>query len=1103
MQQGKSFSRLSLTVQLIAWITFGMVPSLFSSGRIPLRFDRLTVSRGLSAGGVICILQDHQGYLWAGTQDGLNRYDGYDFKVFKNRFSDKSSLSSDYITKLFEDTTHTLWIGTQKGLNRYNALNGTFEHFLVDPVRPGDLTANEISGIWETKSGILLVATGTGLHRLLPDTGEFIRWEAVNSALPEKIQVTAFLEDTAGKIWIGTRHGLYAWNPKANEARHFAHKPGDGSSLSNDSVTALLQDGNGRLWVGTRKGLNHSNEQQTAFQRLLSNPGVSNLVSSGHITTLFEDTRQRLWIGTTNGLCLLADHHKNDICHYQYEPLNDKTLSNNYITQVLEDHSGNVWISTYGGGLNKLNPRKQEIRHVAVQGGKASGLNHNLVMAFMETPNGRLLVGTYGGLNIRDPFTALFTFHTHDPGRRNSLSGNSIRALEGDGQGGVFIGTMRTGLCHLDHTGRHFTYDFSLQSALNNSNGLNILHLLKDGDTLWVATSDRGLLRYDVKRGQTIRYKHNANNPKSLSSDATRVLLKGDADTLWIGTWGGGLNRLDIQTGTFTVYLPNADKPESISGNIVVSLYQKESGTLWIGTWGGGLNRFDKTTRTFKSYGTKDGLPSNVIQGILADDQANLWLSTNNGLCRFNTRTGKVKNFDESDGLQNKEFNSNACYRDAKGRLYFGGINGYNVFSPADIMDNTVKPPVVITSFKIHNREYPLDIHREGGITLRHDQNHLSFEFAALDLTNPHKNRYAYRMSGIDKDWVDTDARRRFVNYTNLRPGNYCFQVKGSNHDRVWNETGLILEIKIKPALYGTWWFRIIALVLIAAASYFAVLSLKKLATLILFWRKSTRIGNYRIQSKIAEGGMATIYRARDKNSKKTVALKVIKEEIAQDQVNKKRFINEGQIISAIDHPHIVKIFTQGEDQGRLFLAMEYLEGITLAQKLADPGPVAIPFAVQIIRQVASALQAIHARNILHRDIKPENIMLLEDEDKPLVKLMDFGLARDLGTTRLTQSGMIIGTICYMPPEQLSRAPLTFAADIYSLGMVFYELLTGTKPFIGESSLEIMNQILTQSPISPSSLRSEIPENLDVLILKMVAKDPEQRPDLGAIVQEL
>jgi signal transduction histidine kinase/streptogramin lyase len=452
--------------------------------------------------------------------------------------------------------------------------------------------------------------------------------------------------------------------------------------------------------------------------------------------------------------------------------------------------------------------------------GSANSLSDNNVWAVLKDRSGGLWVGTFSaGLNHMDPQSGRVTVYQHNPLDPGSLSSNEIRALLEDHTGTLWVGTERGGLDRFNAATNTFTQYLHDSGNPDSLSGNNVFTLFEDElDRLWVGTSDGGLNRMDQSTGTFIHYQHDAGNPNSLSDNNVRAIQSAHTSMIWVGTLGG-LNLFYDQGNIFLKYLHYSIWPASLSSNLVVSFYEDNSGTLWIGTMGGGLNRYDRTQVIFSHFTVKDGLPDNSIYCILGDKDGNLWLSTNKGLSRFNPATHAIRNFDNGDGLQGNQFNPGACTQGQDGEMYFGGTNGLNSFYPAQVKDNPIPPPVVITSFQEFNKTVRTDLPSNETIQLSYRDNFISFDFSALDYNAPGKNQYAYRLDGVDKDWVYAGTRR-YASYTNLGGGNYVFRVKASNNDGVWNSEGTSITIHITPPFWQTWWFIGMVCLVAGAGSY-------------------------------------------------------------------------------------------------------------------------------------------------------------------------------------------------------------------------------------------------------------------------------------------
>ncbi len=778
------------------------------------RFQHITVEDGLSENAVPAIVQDHQGYMWFGTREGLNRYDGYDFTVYASDPEDPTTLSNGFITALYVDRDGTLWVGTfHGGLNRFDRDTATFAHYQNDPQDPTSLSHNRIRAIAQDREGTLWIGThGGGVERFDPQHGTFTHYRHDPddpTSLSSDI-VRALYPAPDGTLWVGTYGGLNALDLSTGTFRHYRYSPLDTATLSDDIVMAIAEDGSGDLWVGTDRGLCQLDRASGTFTRYRHDPTDPRSLSSDQVNVLYCDRSGSLWIGTeTGGLNRLEIDGAGDYTFERYvnsDRLPD-SLSNNAVRSIYEDEGGVLWIGTYGGGLNKLNLSTAAFGHYRHDPDDANSLVDNNVMALQVDHLGGLWVGTLGGLDHFDRAARTFTHYRHDPEDPHSLSDDRVRSLLEAGDGTLWIGTDGSGLNRFDRaTGTFVRYpnDPDDPSSLPN---YQVMALFEDREgTLWVGTYGGGLSRFDPGTGTFTHYRHDPDDPESLSDNNVLVILQDQAGALWIGTESGGLNRFDAETETFRSYMARPDVPNSLSHNGVTAIHQDAAGLLWLGTLGGGLNRFDPQTETFAHYTDEQGLPSNRVVGILEDAAGRLWLSTSNGLARFDPRSETCRTYDARDGLQGNAFNNRAYAQGADGALFFGGGNGFNAFYPDEIRDNPHVPPVVITAFKKFNQTVLADLPAEAAIELSYRENFISFEFAALDYAAPEKNQYAYRLEGFDPEWVDAGTRR-YASYTNLRGGTYTFRVRGSNNDGVWNEEGPAVRIIVAPPFWEQWWF--------------------------------------------------------------------------------------------------------------------------------------------------------------------------------------------------------------------------------------------------------------------------------------------------------
>lgn len=786
-----------------------------------IRFETLSVQDGLSQSIVRVVVQDAQGYMWFGTDDGANQYDGYTFTVHKHDPQNPASISNNTINTAYKDSLGILWLGTANGLDRWIPEEGTFENYLPDPSSSTSLSGPNVTAIVEDRQGNLWIGTGEhGLNRFERQSGAFTHYTHApgqeNSLVSD--QITALAADQLGGIWVGTPTGLDYFNPQTDTYLHYQNEPGDEKSISSNLVTSLFQDRLGILWIGTEDtGLNQYNPAAQYFTRFLPDPTNPRSVSSYFIHSIYEDQNGLLWIGGRNGLDLY-DREANSFQQYQRTAGDPYSLSNDYVLSVFADRTGVLWVGTFGGGVNKYVQANERFTLSQLQPSATLSLSDDIVTAIHEDHAGVLWIGTLdGGLQRLSPETGALTYLRYNPADLSSLASNDVRAIVEDRDLILWVGTYGGGLNRYDpRTGRFSRYIQNVTNPNSISNS-QVTALLEDrAGNLWVGTRGGGLNVFNQASNTFIHFRYSENDPRSLSSDMVQTLFEDLDGRLWVGT-KEGISVMNPVSRLFTRYQNDPNNPSSLSDNRVNCFYEAPDGTMWIGTTNGGLNRFDRSSQSFKHYTQESGLPSDTIYGILSDSAGYLWMSTNRGLSRFDPQTETFRNYDRRDGLQSDEFSPGAYFKNDLGWMYFGGVQGFSVFDPSLVQDNPLAPPVVITAFKKFNQPQPVDPTGATPVTLSYLDNFISFEFAALDFTAPEKNQYAYKLEGFDKDWVQAGTRR-YANYTNLRGGSYVFHVTGSNPDGVWNETGASIKIEVIPPVWERWWF-ISAAALILAGS--------------------------------------------------------------------------------------------------------------------------------------------------------------------------------------------------------------------------------------------------------------------------------------------
>ena len=786
-----------------------------------IRFEHISLEQGLSQSVINIIFQDSKGFLWIGTEDGLNRYDGYSFKVYKPEEENETSLSNRWITSIVEDNDGYIWIGTrQGGLNRFDPRSGLFTAFKHDPTNKNSLSNNRINSLFVGENNTLWVGTDSDLDRFDSQSETFVHYLGDEDGLENPI--TALFQDTAGFLWIGVRaNGLYQLNEETNSIKAFTNNNFT-NSLSNNNITSITEDLDGNLWVATQNGLNRFKPNTQTFARYLHDPENPESIISNTLSYLYLDHNGVLWIATDDGLDIF-NAQLDQFIHYRHEPANPGSVSNNLILSIFEDRGNVMWIGTNGGGLNKYNRRQDEFAYYRGDLSNPNSLSGNLISAIFVEPNSTVWIGTLdSGLNRFSPSTGEFKQYHHDPFDQTSLSSDQIYSILVDRHGTLWVGTSNALNLFDPATGKSERFE-----SLDDSNGISgvpVYTIYEDRKgNIWLGTSE-GLDLFNPITKTFTNYKNDPQDPDSLS-DSQVVAIKEDLQgDLWVGTMDGGLNRLLYNEKNFIRYQNRRGDPKSLSNDAILSIYESKNGTLWVGTAGGGLNRYDLKTDSFTAFTEKDGLPNNVINGILEDRENNLWVSTNYGLSRFNTFTNEFRNYTVSDGLQSNEFNSNAYAITTRGEMYFGGINGINFFDPLAISTDAYVPPIVLTSLTQNGEPMKTEVRVEAleEFTLQWPNNSFEFEFAALSYSQPNKNQYAYKLENFDDDWNNISTKHN-SRYTNLPGGTYILKLRGSNSDGVWNEAGRSIKITVIPPLWETWWVRSLTVLMlgtVVAAGY-------------------------------------------------------------------------------------------------------------------------------------------------------------------------------------------------------------------------------------------------------------------------------------------
>ncbi|HVW94782.1 MAG TPA: two-component regulator propeller domain-containing protein [Mucilaginibacter sp.] len=781
-----------------------------------VKFSSLTIEDGLSQSDVKSIIKDHLGFMWFSTDDGLNKFDGYKFTVYRHDSDDLNSLPSNNITHIFEDKQGRLWVGSNGGLSLYNREKNSFTTFSSKKNEENSLSSPDINYIFQDQKGTIWAGTYNGLNLIYPDTKKVKRFLFTpNRDDILTHHINTITEDDEGNLWLGTDGGLTQFNYQTGYEKTYVHE-GD-NSLSDNHINTVLKNAAGNLYIGTGShGLDVFNLKTKTFKHFSHKQGAINSVVNNNVFALTPAGKGKLWIGTEDGLDLF-DENTQTFTKYINK---NKATSENHSINCVYNSDGILWIGTYESGVQYYDTNLTMFDHYLKSPFDKSGLSNNIVTSFVETPKGYWIGTDGGGLNFLNQSTQKFKSYPADGIR---TSGQHILAMLKDRNDHLWIGYYGDGL-DMINTELKKTIHFSEGTKSNQISGLNVFDVELDGrGRIWVGMDEEGLNVIDNSK-VVKRYRYTSSDTAhSLSNNDIRSIYRDRANTMWIGTYAG-LNRYNPATDDFSHFkLYN----NGLSSNVILSIFEDHKGDLWIGTLGGGLCRFDRDKKVFTPYDFPRGSNYSIVNSITEDKNGYLWVGTNAGLIRFKPDTRELRKYTMANNLQGYEFFMGAVLNASNGNLLFGGHNGFNIINPYNLANNKQNHPVVLTDFLLFNKKVsvgsntvlkkPISLTKE--ISLAYKQSVFTIEFSSLNYTLPEMNAYAYMLDGFEKTWNYVGAQRK-ATYTNLNPGEYTFKVKSANNDGVWNNEPTTLKIIIVPPFYMTLWFRITALVFIILSIY-------------------------------------------------------------------------------------------------------------------------------------------------------------------------------------------------------------------------------------------------------------------------------------------
>lgn len=790
--------------------------------RSRVSFDHIGTKEGLSESNILCIVQDSRGFMWFGTWDGLNRYDGYKITVFKNIPSDAQSISNNFINKIVEDKKGNLWIATSGGLNYFDRKKETFTRYLHQPNNSNSLRANSVADLVVDQAGKLWIGTNQGLDLYDPASNSFKHIPLIRNNLPGTPEpIRCMYKDSHDRIWVSVKDNGLLLYADEKQLTNFRRDLNDSNSIASNNINTIFEDSQHRIWFGANgRGLDLLDE---AHHRFVHYHTILNsaLKQEDVILAINEDADQHLWVSVENLGLLVFTPGKNFAALYAHDEIDHESITNNSVYGIYRDNKQNIWLANFAGWVDVAFRDKYLFQHYKRML-NINSISHNQVMHIREDRQHQIWLSTDGGgLDIFDPVQNKFTNYKHNDADPYSISGNHVLCTMEDHAGNTWIGTWKTGINVMD-ANKRVIKRFTATADTGSIGSNNAWKIFEDrSNNIWVATYGAGVERLNADGKTFTHYRFiSADSNAICSTDINNIFQDSDGD-IWFSSEDNGFCIWNHQTGKFTRFAHHEGQ-NSVSNNCVNSFYEDKDHNFWIGTLNG-LNKFNKNTGLFKIYTAADGLAGDYVFGILKDEYQHFWLSTNKGISQFNPTTGAFKNYGTADGLQSNEFKQLSYCHASDGAMYFGGINGFNKFYPAKIKRISFDPPLVFTGISIYSKTVEVEksnapsplkqsISESTEITLPYSNDVFSIEFASLNYSDADKKKYAYWLEGFDKTWSEFSSTRS-VTYTHLDPGDYTFHLRGLDNDGKISSTVKSLHIYIRPPFWLTWWFKVFGII--------------------------------------------------------------------------------------------------------------------------------------------------------------------------------------------------------------------------------------------------------------------------------------------------
>jgi signal transduction histidine kinase/ligand-binding sensor domain-containing protein/ActR/RegA family two-component response regulator len=812
-----------------SFLIFLLALSNIASGfaqQVKVHLSTLNSSNPISQNTIQAIFKDSYGFIWLGTQDGLNRFDGYRLQIYKHIDKNSNTLPGNSITAIGEDASKNIWAGTRKdGLCKYDRKSRRFLTYKHRAADPHSLSSNNITVVFKDKQSNLWIGTDVGLNLFNAKTNSFTRFYSnpkdVRSLSDSEI--LSMYQDVSGNLWVGTANGLNLYNAGSSQFQRHLPKSQDGK-YSENSINSIVADDAQNLWIGTNVSLSVFNKKTKGFTAYQIDPDKYSANGTNPIYSLSMASNNQLWIGSNTTLQLF-DVKKRKLVTVADETGTSKNLPNDGIYALLEDNTGRLWIGTTSEGILKYD--KNLTAFPSYNSARLSRPSaENIIRAVAEDQKHNLYLGTDAGLsyfNTKTRKTITYQHERKDP--QSLLSNYTTSVLVSKSTNAVWVGTYSSGLNRLDLATGKFSHYLAGRTPANlNSNSIDILLEDKNG-SLWIGTTYGGVNIIRPNTKVITKYIHDPKNTNSISDDIVMALAEDHNGNMWIGGYSNGISIYHPASKTFShINTTNSN----LSCDIISVFHEDKKGNMWIGTMEGGLNCYNPKTKNIKVFSEQNGLLNNAINYIEEDDNGIIWISSNQGISSLNPRSGRSRNYGTENGLSALEFNLGSGTKLQNGEIIFGSINGYNIVDPSKITINRNVPPVVLTGLQVLNKVIEVgakdsilrqNILMTNRIRLTHKQSVFTIKYSGLDYTTPEKNQFAYMLEGFDDDW-NYVGNQREATYMNLKPGTYVFKVKASNNDGVWGTIPATMEIVIVPAFWMTWYFKAFCSLLLVSLAY-------------------------------------------------------------------------------------------------------------------------------------------------------------------------------------------------------------------------------------------------------------------------------------------